>query len=100
MEHKKLLKARKKVNIPNIAYQNQHIDTVKPHGSKDCVIVLDTVKTTFNLIQYTDKTSRIIKNIGRALARKKVLMLGSNEAHTINNSGTYDTYEDLKRKRT
>ena len=24
-----------------------------------------------------------------------VLMLGSKEAHTINNSGTYDTYKDL-----
>ena len=61
---KETFKGRKKVNIPNIAYQNQHIninipniayqnqyiDIVIRHGSKDCVIVLDTVKTTFNLI--------------------------------------------------
>ena len=38
-----------KVNLPNIAYPNQHIDIEIPHGSRDQVIVLDTVKITFNL---------------------------------------------------
>ena len=45
-----------KVNIPNIAYPNQYIDIEIPHGSRDHVIVLDTVKITFNLdIESTDK---------------------------------------------
>ena len=37
------------VNIPNIAYPGQDIDTESPHGSRDHVIVPDTIKVTFNL---------------------------------------------------
>ena len=37
-----------KVNMPNIAYLNQHIDFEIPYGSRDHVIVPDTVKITFN----------------------------------------------------
>ena len=37
------------VNMLNIAYPNQHIDIEIPHGSRDHVIVPDTVKGTFNL---------------------------------------------------
>ena len=35
-----------KVKIPNMAYPGQHIDIEIPHGSRDYVIVLDTVKIT------------------------------------------------------
>ena len=38
-----------KVNIPNIAYPSQHINIDIPHGSRDHVIIRDTVKITFNL---------------------------------------------------
>ena len=38
-----------KVNIPNIAYPGQDIDIESPHGSRDHVIVPDTIKITFNL---------------------------------------------------
>ena len=38
-----------KVNMPNIAYPSQHINIEIPHGSKDHVIVPDTVKITFKL---------------------------------------------------
>ena len=65
-----------KVNMPNIAYPNQHIDIEIPHGSRDHVIVPDTVKITFNLdIESTDKGRSIVNNVGRALVKKKVLML-------------------------
>ena len=37
------------VNMLNITYPNQHIDIEIPHGSRDHVIVPDTVKGTFNL---------------------------------------------------
>ena len=37
-----------KVNMPNIAYLNQYIDIEIPYGSRDHVIVLDTVKIRFN----------------------------------------------------
>ena len=82
-----------KVNMPNIAYPNQNIGIEIPHGSRDHVIVPDTVKSTFNLdIESTDK---VVNNVGRALVKKKVLMLGSKDIDTINNSDIYDTYKDL-----
>ena len=36
-----------------------------------------------------------MNNVGRALVKKKVLMLGSKDIDTINNSNVYDTYKDL-----
>ena len=85
-----------KVNMPNIAYPNQNIDIEIPHGSRDHVIVSDTIKVTFNLdFTSTDKALSVVNNVGRTLVKKKVLMLGSKEIGTINNSDTYDTYKDL-----
>ena len=84
------------VNMPNIAYPNQHTDIEIPYGSRDHVIVPDTVKITFNLdIESTDKTRSIVTNVGKALVKKKVLMVVSKDADTINNSDVYDTYKDL-----
>ena len=81
-----------KVNMPNIAYLNQHIDIEIPHGSRDHVIIPDTIKITLNLdITSTDKARSVVKNVGRALVKKKVLMLGSKNTDTINNSDIYDT---------
>ena len=63
-----------KVNIPNIAYPSQHIDIDIPHGSRDHVIVLDTVKITFNLdIESTDKARSVVKNVGRVLVKKSLV---------------------------
>ena len=85
-----------KVNIPNIAYPNKHIDIETPHGSRDHVIVPDTTKITFNVeITSTDKARNVVNNVGRALVKEKVLILGSKEIDTINNSNIYDTYKDL-----
>ena len=36
-----------------------------------------------------------MNNVGRALVKKKVLMLGSKDIDTITNSDIYDTYKDL-----
>ena len=66
-----------KVNIPNIAYPNQHIDIKILRGSRDHVIIPDTIKITFNLdITSTDKPRSVVNNAGRAPVKKKVLMLG------------------------
>ena len=82
--------------MPNKAYPNQHTDTEILHGSRDHVVVPDTVKITFNLdIKSTDKTRSVVNNVGRALVNKKVLMLGSKDIDTINNSDIYDTYKHL-----
>ena len=82
--------------MPNKAYPNQHTDTEILHGSRDQVVVPDTVKITFNLdIESTDKTRSVVNNVGRALVNKKVLMLGSKDINTINNSDIYDTYKHL-----
>ena len=82
--------------MPNIAYLNQHTDIEIPHGSRDHVIVPDTVKITFNLdIESTEKIPSIVNNVGRTLVNKKVLILGSEDIDTINNSDVYDTYKDL-----
>ena len=60
------------------------------------MIILDTAKITFNLdIESTDKACSLVNNIGRALVKKKALMLGSRDIDTINNSDIYDTYKDL-----
>ena len=85
-----------KVNISIIAYPSQHIATDIPHGSRDYAIIPDSVKITFNLdIKSTDKACSVVNNVGRAMVKKKVLMLGSTDTDTINNSDIYDTYKDL-----
>ena len=85
-----------KVNIPNIAYPSQLIDIDIPHGSRDHVTIPETVKITFNLdTESTDKARSVVDNVGRTLVKKKVLMLGSKDIDTINNSNIYDTYKDL-----
>ena len=61
-----------KANTPNTAYPSQHIDIEIPRGSRDHVIVPDTIKITFNLeIESTDKTRSVVNNVGRALVKKK-----------------------------
>ena len=63
---------------------------------RDHVITTDTVKITFNLdIESTDKARIVVNNVGRALVKKKALILGSKDTNTINNSDIYDTYKDL-----
>ena len=85
-----------KINMPNMAYPNQHIDIVIPHDSRDHVIVPDAIKITFNLdIESTDKARSVVNNIGRALVKKKLLIFGSKEIEMIDNSDIYDTYKDL-----
>ena len=84
-----------KVNIPSIAYPGQHSDIEILHGSRDHVIVPDTVQITFNLdIESTDKACSVVNNVGRALVKKKELILGSKEIDTINNSDIFDIYKD------
>ena len=84
-----------KANMPNIAYPSQHTDIEIPHGSRDHVIIPDTVKIMFNLdITSTGKTRSVVNNIGRVLV-KKLLILGSKDIDTINNSNIYDKYKDL-----
>ena len=85
-----------KVNIPNIAYPNQHIDVEIPHGSRDHAIIPGTLKITFNLdIGSTGNARSVLNNVGRALVKKKVFMLGPKDIDTINNSDIYDAYKDL-----
>ena len=85
-----------KVNMPNIGYPSQHVDIEIPHGSRNHVIVRNTVKITFNLdIESTDKTRSVVNYVGRALVKKKVLMLGSKDIDMINNSDIYDTHKNL-----
>ena len=63
---------------------------------RDHVIITDTVKITFNLdIESTDKARIVVNNVGRALVKKKALILGSKDTDTINNSDIHDTYKDL-----
>ena len=88
------------VNMPNMAYPNQHIYIEIPHALRDHVIVPDTIKITLNLdIESTGKTRSIVNNVGRALVKKKVLMLGSKEIYTNNNADIYDIYKYLEKER-
>ena len=54
----------------------KNIDIKMLHVSKDHTIVTDTFVLD---IELADKTSSIVNNVGRALVKKKVLMLGSKE---------------------
>ena len=76
------------VNVSYIACPSQHIDIETPHGSRDHVIVDLDIKST-------DKTRSIVKNVGRARMKKKVLVLGSKEIGTIINADIFDAYKDL-----
>ena len=61
-----------KVNIPNIAYPSQHNDTDIPNGSRDHVIIPDTVKITFNIDnESTNKARSVVNNVDRALVKKR-----------------------------
>ena len=61
-----------KSNTPNMAYPSQHINIEIPKGSRDHVIVPDTLTITFNLeIESTDKTRSFVNNVGRALVKKR-----------------------------
>ena len=85
-----------KVNMPNIAHPNQHVDIEIPHGLRDRVILPENVKITFNLdSQSIVKTRSIVNNVSRALLKKMVLIFGSKEIDTINNAHIYDTYKYL-----
>ena len=85
-----------KANTPNKAHPGQHTDTKISHGSRDHVIVPDTVKITFNLIiTSTHKARSVANNVGRVLVKKKKLILGSKSIDTISNSDIYDTYKEL-----
>ena len=60
------------------------------------MIIPDTLKITFNVdIESTDRARSVVNNVGRALVNKKLLILGSTEIDTINNSDIYDMYKDL-----
>ena len=83
-------------NTPNLAYPRQHIDIEITHGSKDHVIIPDTLKIAFDFdLESKDKARSIVNNIGRALIKKTLLILGSKEIEMIDNSDIYDTYKDL-----
>ena len=72
--------------MKDIAYPNQQTDMEIPHGSKDHVILPDTVKIPFDLdIESTDK-ARSLWRMQQGTGKKKVLMLGLKEIDTINNS--------------
>ena len=61
-----------KSNTPNMAYPSQHINIEIPKGSRDHVIVPDTLTITFNLeIESMDKTRSFVNNVGRALVKKR-----------------------------
>ena len=76
-----------KVNIPKIAYANQSIDIDIPHGSRDHVIIPNTIKITVNLeIESTDKTRSVVNNVGRAVVKKILIKPCSMDIDTINNS--------------
>ena len=61
-----------KVNMSNIAYQSQHVDIEIPHGSRDHIILPDTIKITLNLeIKSTDMACSVVNNVGRALVKKR-----------------------------
>ena len=67
-----------------------------PHVSRDHVLVSNIMKTTFIFgNESTEKANSIVKNAGRALMNKMMLMLGLKEADIINNTVIYDLCNGL-----
>ena len=52
------------------------------------------LRLTFDITS-TDKARSVVNNVGRVLAKKKVLMLGSKDIGKISNLDVHDTYKDL-----
>lgn len=62
------------------------------HGSRDRVILSETVKFKFNLVtESTEKTRSIVNYEARGLGKEKVIMLGSKEINTIESTDFYRT---------
>ena len=62
-----------KTNTPNIVYPTQHIDIEIPKGSRDHVIVPNSVRITLNLeTESKDKQRSVVNNVGRILVKKKI----------------------------
>ena len=57
------------INMPNIAYPNQHIDIEIPHGSRDHVIIPNTIKINLDTTS-ADKARSVVNNVGRTLVKK------------------------------
>ena len=57
-----------KVNLPNLACSNKHIDMEIPHGSRDHVIRLNIESES------ADKTRSIVNNVLKALVKEEVVM--------------------------
>ena len=84
------------LNMPDIASPGQTFKVEIPKGSKDSVIVKNTLWLTFDLeLETKDKSPGIVNNVGRSIIAKKVLNLGSKEVESINNSDIIDMYRDL-----
>ena len=66
------------------------------HGSWDHFNLLYIAKITFNLdIKSTDKPCSTVSNVDRVLLNIKVLILGSKEINTNNDTDIYDNHKDL-----
>ena len=75
---------------------NENCNTEIPYSVRNCAIVRDITKSTFNFDHgSTDKARSAANNVCRGLVKKKVLMLGSKEIDTINNSDICDTYKNF-----
>ena len=62
----------------------------------DYIIIPDAIKITFNLyIESTDRAHSVVNNLIRVPVKEKVLMPGSTDIDSINNSDIYDTYKDF-----
>ena len=59
-----------------MSYPNERTDNEILYGSRNHIIVPNTVTITFNFdIELTDRKRSIVTNIGRTLIKKKLSML-------------------------
>ena len=86
-----------KVNIPHLAYPNQHLDFEIQYGSRDH----GRYHKNYTLYQHwfnrknTQYCNRAIIELTEPSAKKKVLKFGSKETDAISNTDIYGTCRDL-----
>ena len=84
-------------NNPSTINQNELLTVRFPNLDANDVIVPGTTKLNFDItLSSTEDANRtLVKNIGRAIVKKKVVKLEGNEILSIDDSDTLDCYYDL-----
>ena len=83
-------------NNPSTIDENQQLLVRFPNLGPNDVIVPGTAKLAFTIeLTSTDANKTIVKNLGRAIIKKKAVKIEGNEVISVDDSDVFDCYVDL-----